>query len=281
MNGSGRRPWLLVTPALFALVALFLLPLSLFFVMSFWKSSFIALTPAFQLGNYLKTFVEYWSSILFTFAIALAIGAITTGLAFGFAYVIRFRAGRFGPALLFIALVTMFGGYLVKVYAWKTILGRDGILNSALLWLGITDAPLSALLFNPGAVIVTLVHYLLPLAVLPIYGAMRGIDDTALAAAQDLGAGRWRAIRDIVLPQSRFGLLAAFAMTFLISAGDYVTPRLVGGPQSAMIGNFIEGQFGIRMNAPLGSAMSFITVALCAVFIGLLWLAMTRWLRPR
>lgn len=270
----------MATPAILVFVVLFVLPLSVFFVVSFWKVKLFDVQPAFSFANYVRTLDSYWVSIVFTFMMASAIAIITTVLAFGFAYVIRFRAGPLGPALLFLALFTLFGGYLVKIYAWKTILGKDGVLNSALMWGGVISEPLEALLYSPTAVIITLVHYLLPLAILPIYGALRGIDDTSLDAAQDLGAGRTRVVLGIVLPQAWFGVFVAFAMCFLVSAGDYVTPRLVGGPQTAMIGNFIESQFGLRMNAPLGSAMSFTMVALCMLVISGVWL-LSRLLRSR
>ena len=118
--------------------------------------------------------------------------SLTTLLAFGFAYVIRFRAGRFGNALLFLTLITLFGGYLVKIYAWKSILGRDGILNLALIDLGLIDEPLDAFIYSANGVVITLTYFLLPFAVLPIYGNMRAIRDVTLEAARDLGAGPWR-----------------------------------------------------------------------------------------
>ena len=107
---------------------------------------------------------------------------------FGFAYVIRFRAGRFGNALLFLTLITLFGGYLVKIYAWKSILGRDGILNLALINLNIIDEPLSALIQRANGIVVTLTYFLLPFAVLPIYSNMRAIQEATLEASRDLGA---------------------------------------------------------------------------------------------
>ena len=121
--------------------------------------------------------------------IALPIALSTTLLAFGFAYVIRFRAGRFGNALLFLTLITLFGGYLVKIYAWKSILGRDGILNLALIGLGLIDEPLDAFIYSANGIVITLTYFLLPFAVLPIYGSMRAIRDVTLEASRDLGAG--------------------------------------------------------------------------------------------
>jgi spermidine/putrescine transport system permease protein len=200
-------------------------------------------------------------------------------LGFLYAYLIRFKAGRYGPLLLFVALVTLFGGYLMKIYAWKTILGNEGIMNSALLGAGIIEEPFTALLYSPAAVVVTLVNFLLPLAVLPIYGALRGIRDIEVDAARDLGARPVRILRDVIVPRSRAGLVAAFVFSFLIAAGDYVTPLLVGGKMT-MIGNLIAPQFGQFFNWPLGAAMSYAVLFIALVVVGVANGAMALW-RPR
>ena len=218
-------------------------------------------------SNYVETWQKYADVIAATLVIAGATAVVTTVLAFAFAYLIRFRAGRLGLPLLFVTLLTLFGGYLVKIYAWKAILGKEGVLNSALLVLGLIEEPLTIFIYNSGAVVATLTHFLLPLAVLPIYGSLRGIEDDLIEAARDLGAARRQALRDIVLPLSLPGLLTAFTLSFLIAAGDYVTPRFVGGTGTAMIGDFIEQQFSLRFDWPMGSAMSFSTFAASAVVI--------------
>lgn len=268
-------------PSLAVFLVFFALPMAYFLVVSFWKLRFYRLTPDFSFNNYVTAYHEYFDAAVFTFVIALLIAVVTTLLAFAFAYLVRFKAGRLGPLLLFIALVTLFGGYLVKIYAWKTTLGQRGIVNSALMALGVVDEPIRWLLYNPSAVVITLVHFLLPFAILPIYGSLRGVKDVPLEAARDLGAPPWRVVRDIVLPQCQPGLFAAFALSFLISAGDYVTPRLVGGPRTFMVGNFIESQFINRLNAPQGSALAFSMLAVCLVALVLVRIGMRRLLRPR
>lgn len=275
---AGR--YLLALPSTAVFGALFIAPISFFFVISFWRIKRRRMVPDFTFDNYIKTFEEYFEVGVFTFVIALTIAVLTTVLAFGFAYVIRFKAGRFGPLLLFISLVTLFGGYLMKIYAWKTILGTDGILNSLLLIIGVISEPLTVFIYNPGSVIVTLVHFLLPLAILPIFASLRGVQDITLEAARDLGAPPWQVFLGVLLPQCRPGLLAAFAFSFLIAAGDYVTPRFLGGPHTSMIGNFIQSQFGLRFDWPLGAAMSFtillVSLALVLIVRTLLWLPKPR-----
>jgi len=116
------------------------------------------------------------------------------------------------------------------------------------------------LLYSTQGVVITLTYFLLPFAVLPIYGSLRAVSDVTIEAARDVGAGPFKVLRDIVLPQCRGGLMTAFTLSFLISVGDYVTPRFVGGG-AALMGTFIENQFSIGFNWPLGSAMAFTTVA--------------------
>ncbi len=268
-------------PAGLIFLLFFLGPFAYFVVMSFWSVSLFKLSRHFTFINYIDIYTDYLYSLGYTFAIALIIALITTAIAFAFAYLIRFRAGRFGTLLLFVTLLTMFGGYLVKIYAWRTILGTTGILNTGLESLGLIDEPLPWLLYNSGAVVTTLTHFLLPFAVLPIYGSLRGITDAQLAAARDLGARSGRTLRDIVLPQCQIGITVAFMLTFFIAAGDYVTPRLVGGPSTAMVGNFVENQFITALDAPQGSALAVAMLVVSAGTVLLLRAAMQRVLAVR
>ena len=263
-----RQNWLLL-PAAVIFIGAFAAPLLYFLVISFWSVRARIMRPDLTFKNYIATWTEYYDAMASTLLIALAIGLLTTILAFGFAYALRFKCGRFETPLLFLALITLFGGYLVKIYAWKSILGREGILNQFLLWAGIIDRPLDALLYSVNGVIITLTYFLLPFAVLPIYGNMRAISPAAIEAARDLGAGRWTVLRDIVIPQCEKGIIIAFTFAFLITAGDYVTPRFVGGG-AAMMGHFIELQFSLGFNWPMGSAMAFTVMAVSMALVLLL-----------
>lgn len=272
-------PLMLPSAAVFLLV--FVAPLSYFFVLSFWRVKSYKLVPDLSFANYSRVFDQYHEALLFTFSIALIISATVTLLAFGFAFVVRFKAGKYSNLLLFGVLITLFGGYLSKIYIWKIILGQSGILNSALLGMGFIDTPLDAFLYNPAAVVITLTHYMLPLAILPIYGSLRAIDDVPLRGARDLGASRWRVFWDIIVPQCQTGIMVGFTLSFLFSAGDYVTPKLVGGPYTSMIGVFIQVQFGLRFDAPLGAAMAFSVIAICLIIVGMTALMLRRALRVR
>lgn len=273
-----RQNWLLM-PAALTFLGAFVAPLLYFLVISFWSVKARIMRPDLTLKNYIATWADYYDAMGSTLAIAFAIGALTTLLAFGFAYAIRFKCGRFEAPLLFLALITLFGGYLVKIYAWKSILGREGILNQFLLWLGVIDQPLDALLYSVNAVVITLTYFLLPFAILPIYGNLRAIRPATIEAARDLGAGRWAVIRDIVIPQCEKGIVIAFTFAFLITAGDYVTPRFVGGG-AAMMGHFIELQFSLGFNWPMGSAMAFTVMAVSLALVMLFRAGLRRSLQP-
>ena len=268
-----------LAPALLVFLGLFVAPLAYFLVISFWSVKARVMRPDFTLKNYVATFADYGGTLATTLLLALAVAIATTAIAFGFAYVIRFRAGRLGNALLFLTLITLFGGYLVKIYAWKSILGRDGILNLALVNVGLIDEPLTALIYSANGIVVTLTYFLLPFAVLPIYGGMRAIPDATMEASRDLGAGPWRTLRHVVLPQCERGVFVAFMFAFLISVGDYVTPRFVGGG-AAMMGNFIEAQFSFGFNWPMGSAMAFIAMAASLLVVAAFRGMLRRALRP-
>jgi spermidine/putrescine transport system permease protein len=274
-----RATYLLLTPALAIFGILFVVPLLFFFVISFWQMLLFSMKPGFTLVNYVRTFQLHLPTFVFTLSLALIVAVLTTALAFIYAYIVRFKAGRWGPPLLFIALITLFGGYLMKIYSWMTILGIKGVLNTGLLALGVVHEPLPWLFYNPGAVVVTLVNFLLPVAILPIYASMRGITDIELEAARDLGAGGWRSFSDIVVPRCHTGTMAGFALCFLLAAGDYLTPQLVGGKVN-MIGVQIAPQFGGLGNWPMGAAMSFVTLGSSLAVITLALYLFSLW-RPR
>lgn len=268
MSGQmeNRSTYWLIAPSALVFVALFIAPIGFFVVLSFWQVEYFELSTQPTLANYRDVFANYWHVMGFTVALATAAALLTTALGFVFSFLARFRAGKWAQLLLFIVLITLFGGYLMKIYAWKTILGNEGVLNTALMAIGIISSPITSLLYSPQAVVVTLMHFSLPFAVLPIYASMRGVSDSEVEAARDLGAGRWPILSTIIVPRCQNGIVAAFSFVFLMVAGDYVTPLLVGGKQT-MIGNLIAPQFGAQFNWPLGAAMSIVMLLVALVVI--------------
>jgi len=254
------RSALLVAPSLLIFTGLFIAPTLYFLLVSFWRFESYELIREFNLDNYREVAADYLRLGIYTLVIAGIISLLAVTLGFVYAYVARFNAGRFGSVMLFVALISLFGGYLMKVYAWRTILGMEGIINNALLASGIVTEPVTWLLYNPPSVVLTLTNFLFPFAMLPIFASMQSIQDSELESARDLGAP-WTAILfDHVVPRCKTGIITGFALCFLISCGDWVTPVLVGG-RMTMLGNLIAAQFGEFLNWPLGAAMSFSLLA--------------------
>jgi spermidine/putrescine transport system permease protein len=282
-SGQARLTLAAMIPASVFYAAFFAVPMVCMLVLSFWTTKSFVLIPGFSLANYVKVFTSplYQALMLRTVGVALATTAIIVPTAFALAYCMRFVFERRGQLILQVVLLSLFSGYLVRIYAWRTILGKQGLLNSTLEWTGLINEPLEFLIYSNFAVVVTLSGLLLPLAVLPLYSAMLNVPRDHLEAARDLGAGRLHILRTVLVPMTLPGLRTAFAFSFLLAAGDFVTPSLVGGTQSMLIGNIVADQFrGIGSNWPLGAAMAFVVVAIMlAVYLSTTRLIrwVTRW----
>ncbi len=190
-------------------------------------------------------------------------------LAYPMAYFMAFRIDKSKLVWIILLTVPFWTSYLLRIFAWKVILGFNGVINSGLKFVGLIDKPLEFLLYNPTAVTITLAHAWAAYAVLPIYVSLEKIDRSYLEAAQDLGDTRWKRFWRITFPLSLPGTIAATLLVFIPTVGDYITPTLVGGTSGIMIGNSIVTQFGKANNAPLGAALSCImmlaiTLAVCA-----------------
>ncbi len=275
-GGSGRqgRSLLLLGPAAAFYVVFFLIPLALLVVYSFYTVDQVKLqiAPGFSLTNYRAALSGslYLNVLLRTVLLGFAVGVIVVVLAYCFAYIATFVFPNQRELLLFLLLASIFGGYLVRIYAWRTILGDQGLINSLLLWLGVVKEPLRFLLFSRLAVLITLVNFLLPFGVLPLYGALQNVPRDVLESARDLGGGPISVFRTTLLPLTGTGIRVAFAFAFVLSAGDYVTPELVGGTNGIMIGNVVADQFGVAYNWPLGAALAITTLLLVlAIFVAL------------
>jgi len=145
----------------------------------------------------------------------------------------------------------------VRAYAWKTILGNDGVLNTLLSFLGLTHQPLGFLLYSPFAVALTLTHIYTPFAFLPIYASMEHIPRSLIEASRDLGASRLRTFWRVAFPLALPGILAGASFAFVLSLGDFLSPLLVGGASGVMISNIVVSLFGAAYDWPLGAAISF------------------------
>ena len=215
------------------------------------------------LGNFLEVATDpLYSDIMKRSLVISALATLATiALAFPVAYYLALvvRPDRRNRMLMLVTL-PFWISYLLRVFAWKIILGYNGILNSGLVGIGVIDEPLSWLLYTPTAVVITLAHAYAAFAVLPIYVCLSAISGNLLEAARDLGANGRQVFVRIILPLSMPGVMAASAVVFIPTLGDYVTPILVGGPDSTMIGNLIQSEFGKANNWQLGAALALTTL---------------------
>jgi spermidine/putrescine transport system permease protein len=207
----------------------------------------------------------FWRSI----GISALVTVATVALAYPMAYFIAFHAGRAKFAWMVALTIPFWTSYLLRVFAWKIILGYGGVINSALLSLHLISQPLGVLLYNPFSVVVTLTHAWAAFAILPIYVSLEKIDRSLLEAATDLGDGPGRRFLRITLPLSMPGVIGAAILIFVPTTGDYVTPALVGGPDGAMIANVIAVQFERVGNWPLGAALALASMTMVALTAGL------------
>ena len=255
---SRRRTLALVGPPALYLLLLFLLPLGIMAVFSFRAGTIGDARHVFTLDNY-RDFLERASfhRLLWTSAvIALTIAVTSVILAYPLAYYLVFRAGAKRLTLLTLLIIPTWTSYLLRVFAWRLILGSTGLLNSFLLWLGLVDQAAPILLYSRSAVVITLIYVWVPFVSLPIFAALERIDVNLLEAAADLGCRPWQTFLRVTLPLSLPGVVAGFFFALIPTLGEYVTPLLVGGGQGAMYGNLIQDQFVRALNWPMGSVMS-------------------------
>ncbi len=204
----------------------------------------------------------------------IAIGVPTTVMSIIGGYLLAAYAvlagGRRGALVFFLVVTALMASYLVRIYAWRILLGENGIINTGLTGTGLIAAPLEFLLFSRTSAILAEVNLFMPLAALAFYAALSGIPGDYREAARDLGASRFRVVTRITLPLTGHALLAVTAVTFFLSAGDYVTPVLVGGVESSTVGTVIATRMGPAGDYGTGAALSFLVLAgFLLLFLGL------------
>ena len=253
-------------------VSLFLLlPYLMMLLHSFWAVRDGVIVDRWNFDNYATLFKNplYLQVLFRTARIAASVTLLSVLLGYPVAYFLSFHAGPRKEILYQLVIVPLWVSYLVRGYAWKTILGSDGVLNGFLQYLHITHGPVSAILYSPFAVVLMLTHIYTPFVFLPIYASLEHIPRPLIEASQDLGASPRKTFFRVILPLSLPGLLAGATFAFVLSLGDFLAPLLVGGPSGTMIANLVQSLFGAAYDWPLGAAISVfilvITVALLAV----------------
>lgn len=283
-SGAARGYALVAPPLVYALMML-AAPLATILLFSFWTQDFLTIDRSFTLANYREALTDplYRELMIRSLRISGSVTVATVLLAFPIAYFVSFHVAPGRKSLwLFLITIPFWTSYLIRVFLWRVILAYDGPVNGTLVGLGLIDEPLSWILYNANAVIITLAHAFAPFAILPIFVSLEKIDRSLLEAARDLGENRVMTFFRVTLPLSMPGVLAAVLIVFIPTIGDYVTPRLVGGSGGTMIANMIQIQFMRLNNAPLGATLAVVAMLIVGgIAVGLV-LATRRWTRgPR
>ena len=255
-----------------------LLPYALMLVHSLWLVRDGFIVHEWNLQNYATLFTNpvYLQVLLRTMRIAASVTVCSLLLGYPLAYYLSFHSGARKELLYQLVIVPLWVSYLVRGYAWKTILGSDGVLNGFLQYLHITHGPVGFLLYSPFAVVLMLTHIYTPFVFLPIYAALETIPRPLVEASQDLGASPGKTFLHVILPLSIPGLLAGATFAFVLSLGDFLAPLLVGGASGTMIANVVQSLFGAAYDWPLGAAVS-----VCILLITLALLSMGELLEKR
>ena len=246
--------------------ALFILPMATMVLLSFWRVVDYNIVAEWTLANYERLARPLYLGIFWrTIKIAALVTIISLVIGYPVAYFLARKTRRFRLTLLVLVILPLWTSYLVRTYAWMLILGTNGAINQALQGLGLVDAPVSWLLYSDFAVTLALVHIHVPFLILPLYAVLEKLDPRLLEAAKDLGGGRWRTFLHVTLPLSLPGVATGCLFVFIPSMGAFVTPELLGGARSIMIGSVVAQQFGVAFDYPLGSAMSLAILAIILV----------------
>lgn len=268
--------YLLASPLILLVAMLLVLPIGTFLVYSFLTPGQYRVSLPLTLDNYRQAFTDrtYWRLMINSLRVGLTTAAVSTVLGYVLAYYASFQTGKVKVTILALTVVSILGGYLVRIYSWRIILGTEGVLNTALGSLGLTHNPFGFLLFSRSAVVLALVNIYIPFAALTIFAALENVGRDLIEAARDLGAGPGRTFTRVVLPLTGRAVFTGFVFVFLLTAADYVTPQLIGGTSGAMIGVVVYDQFVRLGNWALGAALSFYIVILFAVVLTVTWLAL-------
>jgi len=266
-RSESLRQYVLLSPSILLLAFALTAPLALLVLYSFWAQNGLELRRELTLEQYEQVLTEpfYRDLFLRSVGISALVTLVTVALAYPMAYFVAFRVKRRKFIWLVLLSIPFWTSYLLRVFAWKVILGFNGVINSGLMSLGLISQPLEFLLYNPTAVVMTLAHTYAAFAILPIYVSLEKIDRSLLEAATDLGDGPVRRFLRVTLPLSLPGILGAAVLIFVPTTGDYVTPTLVGGADGVMIANLIQVQFGRVNNWPLGAALALASMAAVGV----------------
>ncbi|MER8401417.1 ABC transporter permease [Mesorhizobium sp. M1348] len=256
--------------AAYALIFL-ILPYASVLRFSVWSVENYAINQELTTANYWRIVENplYRAAIRNSLLVAVIVTTASVVVGYALAVYIAFFAGRARSALYFLLIIPLWTSFLLRAFIWRMILGRQGILNSALLWVGVVDKPVDVLLFNMFSVCLTLTYVFIPFVALPVYAALEKIPKDLIEASMDLGGSVWITFRRVIIPLSLPGVVTGAIFTFCLSLGDFVAPTLLGGPDVLMVSSVIINQFGAAFDWPMGSALAVIVIVIVATGVAL------------
>ncbi|MBW2431778.1 MAG: ABC transporter permease [Deltaproteobacteria bacterium] len=263
------KPWGLLSPALSAVFLMLVVPVCFIVVYSFWlRAPSGADIPAFQFGNYAKFFADFFYPSILIRTIRVALETVIICLVMGYipAYFFYRSETKYKSILLLLIMLPFWVSFIIRTMSWVNILGDTGLINHLMIKFGILSSPLG-LLYNEGSVILGLVQYLLPFMILNVYVSLEGIDKSLLEAAKSLGCTEWQAFKEVTLPLSLPGISAGCLLVFVLTAGTYLSPMILGGPGNDMIANLIFKRVIGTLDWPFGSAISVVLLGLLGVIV--------------
>lgn len=264
----------LVAPVVIWLLLFLVIPYINLLMYSFWKNDVFNVIHTFTLENYIKFFTEGTGTnkpymvLLDTLKISCIVTLFTILISFPLSYFINFKVKKNKQTFYMLAIIPLWVSYIMRAYSWRIILGTNGILNSLLMWLGVTDHPMDIFLYNNLSVVIAMVHIYTPFVLMPMYTAMEQIPRNLIEASKDLGCNRIRTFMKVVLPLSLPGVITGGTYAFALSMGDFLAPSLLGGSTtSTKIANIAQLQFGTSNNWPYGAAIGVIIFLLILVVL--------------
>jgi spermidine/putrescine transport system permease protein len=264
---SRRRQMLFwLVPPLAWFSVFMIVPYAMLFYYSLGGVDYMSFKPGLSAANFIRVFsTEPYAGVLLKsikLGLITAIGSAILAYPVAFCLAFHTRSERRKFQLYLLVIVPWWAAYLVKAYAWKTILGRDGIINQGLAAAGLIERPLSFLIYNQTSVALVLIYIFTPFAVLSIYASLERIPTSLIEAAADLGASGWEIFRHLILPLSLPGVVAGGIITFSLAFGDFVAPALVGGADAVMISNIVINLLGVAFDWPMAAAIGIVIIAL-------------------
>ncbi|WP_045215028.1 ABC transporter permease [Desulfonatronovibrio magnus] len=269
MKKFNWQPWALLAPSVSAIFFLLVVPVLFVVVYSFWlRAPTGAVIPDFQFGNYARFFEDFFYPSILIRTIRVSLICVFLCLIFGYipAYFFHRSKSRYRQAMILLIMLPFWISFIIRTMSWVNILGANGFVNHALMKIGLISEPLS-LLYNEGAVLMGLIQFLLPFMILNIFVSLEGIDKNLLEAARSMGCNEWQAFKEVTLPLSLPGVSAGCLLVFVLTAGTYLPPMILGGAGNEMIANLIFNRVIGTLDWPFGSAISVILLILLGTIV--------------